>query len=111
MKEDTGITHWASLLRIFLAANEGRATRVGVFEHEFRGVTDYWIESGLPLSGLDLETTAGDVRLTITLGNLRREVNKVSNISLRLSRTAEEEGLDVIDMSGSTTILRFEATA
>lgn len=101
----------SDLIRAFLHEHYGRPTRLGVFRHEYSGVTDYWLESGLPLNGLDVDEGPDGLRLTIKIGYMRREIGKVSSIALRLGPDSEDEGLDVVDEGGSTTILRFETAA
>jgi hypothetical protein len=109
MKPRSRAKHRHDLIRAFLHEHSDRPTRLGVFRPEYSGVTDYWLESGLPLNGLDLDEGPYGLRLTITLGDMRREIGKVSSIALRLG--PEDEGLDVVDEGGSMTILRFEKVA
>lgn len=102
---------WPALLAPFVKQNLTRPTRLGVFKPDSQGVTDYWIESGLPFIGLDVERRDVDVTVRIMLDKLSHEVNNVANIAIRISVNGDDEGFDVTERDGTVTMLRFEAAA
>ncbi|MDM7921437.1 MAG: DUF5335 family protein [Pyrinomonadaceae bacterium] len=96
---------WASMLKFFSEQNFGRLTRLGVFE----GGNDFWLESGLPLTGIDVDVHAGRQTVEIVLGDFTHITKDVKAVKFILSHTGEEDGVDVEDFDGKTTVLRFEA--
>lgn len=95
---------WSAFLKFFTDSNCGRPTRLGVFE----GGDDFWLESGLPFTGIDIETEKDSLQIQLILGEYTHVVNHVNELKMILGKTGEEDGLDVIDDDGKTTILRFE---
>lgn len=102
---------WPDLLAPFIKQNLKRPTRLGVFKPDPHGLTDYWIESGLPFSGLDVERRASAVTVRIMLDKLSHEVNNVASIAIRISVNGDDEGFEVTERDGTVTFLRFEAEA
>lgn len=96
--------NWTHFLKFYSEQNKGRATRIGVFENE----NDYWLENGLPLVGIDVDTHGEMPTIEIMLGNFTHTIRKVKDIKLLLSFNGDEDGLDVTDAESKTTILRFE---
>lgn len=108
---------WAAFIKLFSEQNKSRPTRIGVFEGEPSNMTDYWLEDGLPLEGIDLDSRGGDApAIEIILGNSEKSgsrafTHKIANVrtvKIILSATGESGGLDIEDDRGATTILRFE---
>jgi hypothetical protein len=108
--------NWSVFLKLFSQQNRNRMTRIGVFEGEAGEMTDYWLEAGLPLAGVDVDTHGKDAPvIEIMLGNqgkddLRHLTHTVHNarfIRVVLSASGEADGLDIENSEG-TTILRFE---
>ena len=95
---------WSEFLRYFNQKNNGRTTRLGVFENGH----DYWLEDGLPLTGLDLESGTGGPDIQIMLGNYTHTIRNVNRLSFHLSAGGEQDGCDIVDRDGSTAVLRFE---
>ncbi|HMS09183.1 MAG TPA: DUF5335 family protein [Pyrinomonadaceae bacterium] len=95
---------WADFLKFFTEKFEGRPTRLGVFENG----NDYWIESGLPLVGADIDTKDERPAVQLMLGDLTRNIEDVKAIEFKFTESGEEDGLDVTSANGRTTILRFE---
>lgn len=93
---------WSDLLRDFSEKNCGRKTRLGVFEDG----QDYWIEDGLPLTGVDLDPGNDAPSVQIMLGNFTHTVRGVNRISFH--HGANDDGFDVVDFEGRTAFLRFE---
>ncbi|MBX7170334.1 MAG: DUF5335 domain-containing protein [Pyrinomonadaceae bacterium] len=96
---------WTIFLRFYSNQNIGRATRLGVFE---RG-NDYWLEDGLPLNGIDYETTGNSLNIEIMLGEtMTHTIKNVRKVQINFSLDEINDGLDITDAEGKTTILRFE---
>lgn len=47
--------NWSKFLKLFSEQNCARQTRIGVFEGAPDAMQDYWIEDGLPLTGIDVD--------------------------------------------------------
>lgn len=99
---------WTEFLSPFVTHNLMRPTRLGVFKPDTGGLTDYWIESGLPFRGLNIEHRDGETVALIILDKLTHEVNNVANIVIRLCVNGDDEGIDVTEHNGTVTVLRFE---
>lgn len=95
---------WEEMLRFFTQQNIGRNTRLGTFE----GGQDYWLESGLGFQGIDLDGRGDLPSVQISLDGYTRSVDNVTGLSFRLGHTGEEDGIDITDRDGNTTLLRFE---
>ena len=96
---------WTIFLRFYSNHNIGRITRLGVFENG----NDYWIEDGLPLNGIDYETHDDSLNIQIMLGDeLTHTIKNVKNVKINFSLDEINDGLDLTDKEGVTTILRFE---
>lgn len=108
MKATTKQHEWAKYLRFFSEQNTGRLTRLGVFERNGDVVTDYWLESGLPLEGIDIDTRGERRSVQITVGNYTHEVKEAVKLVFHFSYNGDEDGIDVSDDNGRTTVLRFE---
>lgn len=109
--------NWSAFLEIFSRQNQNRPTRIGVFEGEPGAMTDYWVEDGLPLEGIDVDTSgSGAPSVEIMLGNmenpdsrgLTHTIARTRFIRIVLSAGGESDGLDIENEEGETTILRFE---
>ncbi len=98
---------WAENIDLFNRQNSGRPTRLGVFEPQNGVVNDYWIENGLPLIGLVLESHNDLPTVEISLEGLSRSVMNVVQFGIKLSSQGDEDGVDLVDSSGNTTMLRF----
>lgn len=99
---------WPPLLKYYSEQNAGRPTRLGVFESGDGDLNDLWIEDGLPLTGIDVDPKNIAPTIEIVLGNYTHVVKAVRSVEIRLSADGEEDGLNVTDLGGKTTILRFE---
>lgn len=114
----TEIQHnWTDFLKLFSRQNHKRPTRIAVFEGEPGSMSDYWIEDGLPLNGIDIDAhgkNAPSVEIMLgteeksNLRHLTHNIVKVRFIKIILSASGETDGLDIEDELGVTTILRFE---
>lgn len=99
---------WGKYLKFFTEQNVGRPTRIGVFEPAGGAADDYWIECGLPLVGLDLDTSKERPVVQIIVGTLTHEVPNAVKLNWHLTISGDEDGLDVLDDGGRLTVLRFE---
>lgn len=99
---------WSKYLKFFTAQNSGRPTRLGVFERDGDTVIDYWLENGGALIGVDLDASNDHMSIQILVGEMEHFVAEPSEIKFILSRSREEDGIDITDTKGRTTILRFE---
>jgi hypothetical protein len=105
MKAATKQHDWASFLNFYAEQNAGRATRLGVFENG----NDFWIEDGLPLAGIAVETRGEMPTVEIMLGDeLTHAINNARNFKITFSADGINDGLDITDAEGKTTVLRFE---
>lgn len=95
---------WSTFLKFFSQQYQGRKTRIGVFADG----NDYWLESGLPLIGIDIDTHSDEPEVEIILGSFTHRVENVKSITIHFSRSGEEDGIDVTADDGKNTILRFE---
>jgi hypothetical protein len=102
-------------LQEFDLQHRARPTRLGEIK---AGETDeeFWLEDGLPLAGISLETKGENAPLVqIMLGgmgeterSMTHAVAGVRNVRLQLTPGGEDDGLEIEDLQGKTTILRFE---
>jgi hypothetical protein len=106
MKEAKKQLKWTSFLNFYSDQNKGRLTRLAIFEDG----NDYWLEDGLPLSGISVDSDKDD-KLTVQI-MLGEKFTHVAENTLRMkavfSLESNEEGLDIEDLDGKTTYLRFE---
>jgi len=101
---------WTDFLGHYSEVNTGRLTRLGVFEEESGFVNDYWIEAGLPLKGLNCDTSGGDApTIEIMLGeSFSHPVRNVRTLKLIFSFDENSDGIDIVGGDGRTTVLRYE---
>lgn len=109
--------NWSVFLKLFSEQNLKRLTRIGVFEGEPGEMSDYWIEAGLPLAGVDVDTHSKvEPVVEIMLGDAAKDdsshlthtVHNARFVRIVLSASGEADGLDIENSEGETTILRFE---
>jgi len=117
MKKAEKQHNWSVFLKLFSLQNKLRPTRLGVFEGAPGALVDYWLEDGLPLADIDIDTHAENApSVEIMLGNFEKAdapkmthiVQNARFIRILLSSTGEADGLEIEDATGKTTILRFE---
>lgn len=99
---------WSKVLQFFNEQNSQRPTRLGVFEPNRAAADDYWIECGLPLGGIGLEAKADRLDLQLMVGTLDHTVKNVVKLSWQMTAHGDEDGIDILDAEGRTTVLRFE---
>jgi len=96
--------YWTNFLKDFGEQNRGRVSRLGVFE----GENDYWLENGLPFTGIDVDTRRQMPTVEVMLAGFTHTVKNVRNVKVHLSLEGDEDGVDIADTEGRVTILRFE---
>lgn len=100
---------WTSFLKFYGEQNNGRLTRLGIFENNSGVLIDYWLESGLPFSGIDADTGGDAPTIEIMLGDdFTHTVKNAKSIKINFNFDENADGLDILDSEGKTTILRFE---
>ncbi|MEQ1606261.1 MAG: DUF5335 family protein [Pyrinomonadaceae bacterium] len=109
MKTHEGINEWTKYLKFFSEQNSGRPTRLAVFERHGENVMDYWLESGLPLVGIDIDTHQDRATIQISLGEFNHKISDATALKFVFSRAGDEDGIDVTDSEGRTAVLRFQA--
>ena len=107
MAENIDKPEWKEFLRNFSTRHRGRRTRLGLFEIRDGVVNDLWIEDGIPLVGIDIDTKNGRQTIGIVFEHFRHSIKNVSTIS-EVSGENVAAGLDIQDSEGKTTALRFE---
>ena len=98
---------WRAQLTLFSEENLGRPTRLGVFEPAREGMMDYWLENGLPLLEVVFEEHDGSKSVEIILDGFTHTIRQAKRLEL-LFGDEPEDGLNVIDAYGRTSVLRFE---
>ena len=116
MRKDIEQTQWTNYLAEYTRRNRGRPTRLEVIG----GVDgdDFWLECGLPLTGIDTDTHGKDAPLVeIMLGgrsaqesdkHVTRSIARVRRVTPETSEDGRDQGLEIEDSESVTTILRFE---
>ena len=99
---------WGAQLSQFSRENLGRTTRLGVFEPGDRGTVDYWLEDGLPLREVVCEENNGARFVEIILDGFTHSIGNAMRLEFLFGTEKPDDGLNVVDADGRTTILRFE---
>lgn len=102
--------NWDRFLKFYSTGNMARSTRLGIFEPGSGSVSDYWLECGVPFGGISLSIDGNTPTIRIIMGTLTHEVRNVVKLSIHLTASGDEDGLDVIDADGKVTVFRFEET-
>lgn len=117
MKQIDGRGNWDIFIEEFNKQNRMRLTRLGEIKAT-EMLHEYWIEDDLPLAGVDLNTEGEDAPLIdIMLGGAEEDVGRrmthtvrrARKLRIQLTINRQEEGLEIEDAEGVTTILRFES--
>ena len=107
MGESIEKQNWQAFLRDFGDRNIGRPTRLAVFETIDGVSNDYWLEDGLRLIAVDEYRDHDRACVDIVLEKYRHSIRDVVDVK-RFGSEGTEQGLDFLDASGHTTIVRFE---
>ena len=109
--------NWNAFLKLFSQQNQGRKTRLAVFEGTPELMSDYWIEEGLPFVGIDMDPDGKEgpeVEVVLqsssqgTPKNMVRNVTGARFIKIILSATGDADGLEIDNGKGETTVMHFE---
>ena len=114
MKSEEQKARWKSHVEEFNRQNKARPSRLGIITPGDR-MEDYWLEDGLPFAAIGLENGGSAPVIEIMLGaegdaerSVTHTVRGVKTLTLRLTDDGSDDGLDVADAEGTTTLLRFE---
>ena len=99
---------WANFLKFYSGQNLGRRTRLGIFENAGDTVDDYWIENGAQLNGIDTDLSSSTPAIEIMLEGYTHVTTNPRSLKIYYSQDGGEDGLDLCDSEGRTTVLRFE---
>ena len=105
---------WSSNIAAFDRRNKMRPTRLEVLGASREFDSDYWIEDGLLLSGIDFELNRDrnpEVQIMLqsrsAKAHLTHSVSEVKHLSLQTA-LGKDECLEIEDSDGNLTIMRFE---
>jgi hypothetical protein len=101
---------WEAFLRFYSRHYMGRKTRLAIFEEREGVANDLWVESGLPLIGMDIDLTGERHSMEVLLDGYSHSVANVRGLDAHFSHEGDEDGLDILHDDGKSTILRFEQT-
>jgi hypothetical protein len=107
MKQIIKETNWRTFLREYSQRNQGRPTRLGVFETRDGVANDYWIEDGLPLVAFDVYPDNAKTKVDIVFENYTHSIDGASGL-VSINGSGTDQGLDILDAEGKATIIRFE---
>ena len=108
---------WKSNLAAFGARNHLRPTRLEVLGPNRNIESDFWLEDGLLLAGIDLDTDGEhgpfvEIMLqaskTTPVSHMTHSVSRVKRIALNTDNS-QDEGLEIEDGEGTVTIMHFES--
>lgn len=97
------------MLALYLEQNSGRPTRIGIFEPGSGGLTDYWIENGLPLDVIEVSQREKHTTFRVAAGKYSHQIVDPIRFSLHFTPDGTEDGVDIIEASGRTFVLRFDS--
>lgn len=97
-----------NFLKFYSDQNAKRPTRIGVFENTSDAMTDYWVEDGLSLNGIDVDFQGDLPVIEIMLEGYTHVVRGVRSLRPVYSIDGSGDGMDLVGERGSVTLLRFE---
>jgi hypothetical protein len=118
MRNNIETSCWKADLAAFGKRNHLRPTRLEVLGPDRNMESDFWLEDGLLLAGIDLDTDGErgpsvEIMLqppTATSRNhMTHSVAGVKRIALNTT-DSKDEGLEIEDREGAVTIMHFEVT-
>ena len=116
MRTNIETSSWKADLAAFGARNHLRPTRLEVLGPDRNIESDFWLEDGLLLAGIDLDTDRQrgpfvEIMLqaskTTPANHMTHSVSGVKRIALN-SEDSQDEGLEIEDAEGTVTIMHFE---
>ena len=107
---------WTDILSRFSERNNNRPTRLGVFVDEMGTMQDYWIEDGLPLMGIAVDSRDGRTDVDLMLGekkssgdaHLTHSIRDAEKVTIVLGLDPSNDSLEIRSREGKSTVLRFE---
>ena len=117
MRTNIENSSWKASLGVFGARNHLRPTRLEVLGPDRNIDSDFWLEDGLLLAGIDLDAKGErepNVEIMLraskapTSDHMTHSVAGVKRIALNTG-TSQDEGLEIEDAKGIITILHFES--
>jgi hypothetical protein len=116
MQSNGNLRSWKFDLVAFNKRNTMRPTRIEVLDAQKDVASDFWIEDGMLLSGVDLDVKRHcvpsiEIMLETTETNLNHMTHTITDVR-RLDFEMEgkaDDTLEIEDGRGTITILRFES--
>ena len=117
MRTNLETSSWKAKLAAFGARNHLRPTRLEVLGSDRNIESDFWLEDGLLLAGIDLDTDRErgpfvEIMLqgttTAPANHMTHSVSAVKRIALNTD-VSQDEGLEIEDAEGTITIMHFES--
>jgi len=106
---------WKTNLTAFGERNNMRPTRLEVLGPSREIDSDYWLEDGLLLAGIDLDmdgdsSPSVEIMLRAPVGTTKNHMtHTVTGVKrVELETNDGDEGLEIEDGEGAVTIIRFE---
>ena len=109
-------TRWQTNLMAFGERNNMRPTRLEVLGPSREMDSDFWLEDGLLLAGIDLDmdgdgSPSVEIMLQAPVGTTKNHMTHtvagVKRVELE-STDGRDEGMEIEDAEGAITIMRFE---
>lgn len=117
MQKEIERSRWDTFFNEFSERNQMRPTRLEIIGRADEVASDFWLEDGVPLSGVSLEPEGdGAPSVQIMLdGNaaqdtrhLTHNVTGVRRVRCGTGENGRDDSLEIEDQDGAMTILRFE---
>ena len=116
MRKNIEPLSWQSDLAAFGKRNNMRRTRLEVLGPAREADADFWLEDGLLLAGIDLDTdgkrgTCVEIMLQAPSAPSKNMTHTVAGVKRLVLETADDHdgGLEIEDEEGSVTIMHFES--
>ncbi|HKO41817.1 MAG TPA: hypothetical protein VJU84_00895 [Pyrinomonadaceae bacterium] len=117
MRTNIENSSWNAKLAAFGTRNHLRPTRLEVLGADRNIDSDFWLEDGLLLAGIDLDTKGERgpsveimlrVSKTPSLDHMTHSVTEVKRIAVDTDNS-QDQGLEIEDAKGTITIMHFES--
>jgi hypothetical protein len=110
MSEEVKREAWADFCKVFSQRNRARLTRLEVFGE--MGAQEE--ERNLPLNGITLAEDGNKLEILLggesatELRHLSHSIRNTTNIYAKKGADGQDEALEIVDIEGTKTLLRFE---
>ena len=117
MRTNIENSSWNAKLAAFGTRNHLRPTRLEVLGADRNIDSDFWLENGLLLAGIDLDTKGErgpsvEIMFRVSKApssdHMTHSVTEVKRIALNTDAN-EDEGLEIEDQKGTVTIMHFDS--